>query len=277
VIRPVTDRSGGVVSLVVSARDITERKQRTRELLAAKKEAENANQMKSAFLANMSHEIRTPLTSIIGFAEAIGDEFDADAEGSVPRFAGLIKESGRHLLDTLNAVLNLSKLEAGEAQLTPETVDLAAQTEEIAQQLRPQAEDAAVDLHLQATEVVPARADEGGLQVVLRNLISNAIKYTDAGGQVWVRTRRADETSVLEVEDTGIGMNPEQVPTLFEPFRQASEGTSREYEGTGLGLAVTKQVIDQMGGDIEVDTKEGTGTCFTVRLPRGESTAGLSG
>ena len=272
IIRPVTDQSGQVVSLVVSARDVTERKRRAQELLAAKEEAENANQMKSAFLANMSHEIRTPLTSIIGFAEAIGDEVNADAEGAVPRFAGLIEESGRHLLDTLNAVLNLSKLEAGEMQLTLETVDLAAEVEEIVQQLRPQAEDAAVALCVQAS-AVPARADAGGLQVVLRNLISNAIKYTSEGGTVWVRTRTADGRALLEVEDTGIGMDPQKVPVLFEPFRQASEGTSREYDGTGLGLAVTKRVVNQMGGEIEVDTEKGTGTCFTVRLPHGGPTA----
>jgi PAS domain S-box-containing protein len=275
VIRPVTNQSGEVVSLVVSARDITERRRRTQELLAAKKEAENANRMKSAFLANMSHEIRTPLTSIIGFAEAIGNEVDVEAEGAVPRFAGLIEESGQHLLDTLNAVLNLSKLEAGEMQFTLETVDLAAKVEEIAQQLRPQAEEASVDLRVH-TRAVSTRADAGGLQVVLRNLVSNAIKYTGKDGTVWVRTRRVDGASVFEVEDTGIGMDPEQVPILFEPFRQASEGTSREYEGTGLGLAVTKRVVNQMDGEIEVDTEKGEGTCFTVRLPRDEPAAELS-
>lgn len=269
-IRPVTDQSGTVVSLVVSARDITERKRRAEELLKAKEEAEEANRMKSAFLANMSHEIRTPLTSIIGFAEAIGTEVDADAEGPVPRFAGLIEESGRHLLDTLNAVLNLSKLEAGEMTLTPEPVDLADRAEEVAEQLRCQADAAGIDLHI-ATTATPTRVDTGGLQVVLRNLISNAIKYTPEGGRVEVRTRTSDDTAVLEVADTGIGMNPDQVPTLFEPFRQASEGTSREYEGTGLGLSVTKRVVDQMNGDIEVDTAEGEGTCFTVRLPQPDS------
>ncbi|WP_263784596.1 PAS domain S-box protein [Salinibacter grassmerensis] len=265
-IRPVTDRSGRVVSLVVSARDVTERKKRAEELRAAKEEAEDANQMKSAFLANMSHEIRTPLTSIIGFAEAIGNEVDADAEGPVPHFAGLIEKSGRHLLDTLNAVLNLSKLEAGEMALRPEAFDLADQVEEMVSQLHPQAEEASVNLHAD-TSAAPVRADEGGTQVALRNLVSNAIKYTPEGGHVKVRARTSDDAAVLEVEDTGIGMNPDQVPTLFEPFRQASEGTSREYEGTGLGLSVTKRIVDQMNGDIAVDTAVGEGTCFTIRLP----------
>ncbi|MFB6098793.1 MAG: PAS domain S-box protein [Salinibacter sp.] len=267
VIRPVTNRSGEVVSLVVSARDITQRKRRARELLAAKEEAETANRMKSAFLANMSHEIRTPLTSIIGFAEAIGDEVDADADEPIPKFASLIEDSGRHLLDTLNAVLTLSKLEAGEMELTTETVDLAAQAEEIAEQLRPQAAEAGIELNAH-TPSAPAQADEAGLQVALRNLLSNAIQYTGEDGRIWVRTRQADGASVVEIDDTGIGMTPEQVPLLFEPFSQASEGMSREYEGIGLGLAVTKRMIRQMDGEIEVDTEEGAGTRFTVRLPR---------
>lgn len=275
VIRPVSTESGEVVSLVASARDITKRKRRARELLAAKEEAEEANRIKSAFLANMSHEIRTPLTSIIGFAEAIGDEVGADADGPVRRFAGLVEDSGRHLLNTLNAVLNLSKLEAGEMKMTLEPVSLKAQAESMADQLRPQADDANLTLHLD-TDPAPAQADPGGLQVAVRNLLSNAIKYTDAGGAVWVRTRMVDGTPVLEVEDNGIGMNPEQVPTLFAPFRQASEGTSREYEGTGLGLAVTQRMIAEMDGTIDVDTKLGEGTCFTVRLPRSESPASAS-
>ncbi|MCS4155538.1 sensor histidine kinase [Salinibacter ruber] len=282
-----TQAHGETRTVVLS--DITERKRRTERLEEAKKqaelsklEAEEASRMKSAMLANMSHEIRTPLTGVIGFAEAIGEETegnetgggdteegdteeedtggeDAEKEGRVAHFAGLIEDSGRRLLDTLDAVLNLSKLEAGKMSLERKPVDLA------------------------------------GLKIVLQNLLSNAIKYTEEG-DVTVRVYREENTreekgqeeaneegvnkegsdqemtspmtAILEVEDTGIGMDPEVAGRLFEPFRQASEGMSREYEGTGIGLAVTKRATEKIGGSIEVDTQKGEGTCMTVRLPQ---------
>lgn len=251
-----------------------QRKETETEMLAAKEEAEEANRMKSVFLANMSHEIRTPLTSIIGFAEAISDELGPDAPKPVPRFAHLIEQSGTRLLETLDGVLNLSKLEAGEMELSTEVVDLAAEAEEVAGQFNPQAESSGIDLCLETNgTAVPARANEGGIQIVLRNLISNAIKYTDDGGTVWVRARDADDAAVIAVEDTGIGMDPDQVSALFEAFRQASEGLAREYEGTGLGLAVTKQAVNRMDGTIEVDTEKGEGSRFVVRLPEADSVA----
>jgi signal transduction histidine kinase len=174
-------------------------------------------------------------------------------------------------LETLDAVLNLSKLEAEEMELVLNPLDVGEQAEEVAALFEQQVEEKAIDLQVE-TPAVPCwgRADEGALRIVLRNLVSNAVKYTGEGGQVWIRVRRDKEEAILEVEDTGRGMDPEAVPGLFEAFKQESEGKGRVYEGTGLGLAVTKQAVDQMGGTIGVETEKGKGSCFTVRLPRAE-------
>ncbi|WP_119843024.1 PAS domain S-box protein [Salinibacter ruber] len=291
-----------------------------REAEEAKEEAEEASRLKSALLANMSHEIRTPLTSIIGFAEMLGREaagLELPEESPLAGYASTIERSGKRLLETLNGVLNLSKLQAGQMEMEAAPTCLPEQARLAAEELRPEAEEKGIGLELEtgggptdgkanptAVEGRPAlaeadifaEADEGGVQIVLRNLLSNAIKYTEEGG-VTVRTYQdtyredgdqedgdqedgdqedgdqedrnpqEDSWAVLEVEDTGIGMDPEVAEGLFEPFRQASEGISREYEGTGIGLAVTREAVAQMGGSIEVETQKGQGTCMTVRLP----------
>jgi len=268
---PVFNDDGKLAGVIGVTTDITDRKARERELRAAKEEAERMNRLKSAFLANMSHEIRTPLTSIIGFAEVIGDKVGEGEQGPVARFTRLIERSGRRLLETLDGVLNLSKLEAGEIDLQLEPIDLSAQAEEVSEEFRAQAEAAEIDLQARTGSATRARADAGCVQIVLRNLVSNAIKYTGEGGDVQVRVTEDEEAAVLEVADTGIGMDPGRAEELFEPFKQASEGLEREYEGTGLGLAVTKEAVDQMDGTIEVETKKGAGSCFIVRLPRAET------
>ncbi|MCS3698663.1 PAS domain S-box protein [Salinibacter ruber] len=248
----------------------------------ARREAEEASRLKSALLANMSHEIRTPLTSIIGFAEMLGREaagLELPGDSPLPGYASTIEQSGKRLLETLNGVLNLSKLQAGQMEMEAGPTCLPEQARLAAEELRPEAEEKRIGLELETGggPAAVAEADEGGVQIVLRNLLSNAIKYTDEGG-VTVRTYREDGDqedghpqedgwAVLEVEDTGIGMDPEVAEGLFEPFRQASEGISREYEGTGIGLAVTREAVAQMGGSVEVDTQKGQGTCMTVRLP----------
>ncbi|WP_263784769.1 PAS domain S-box protein [Salinibacter grassmerensis] len=257
------------------AQDVTEEVRRERELFNAKEAAEEANQMKSTLLANMSHEIRTPLTSILGFAEAIEEEtqdltspVEAPLLSSLEEFAGLIQHSGQRLMDTFTDVLNLSRLKAGDMDLPAEETDLSEQARAAAEELRPQAEEKGIGLEIETgEEPIRARANADGVQIVLRNLVSNAIKYTD-DGSVSIRARREDEHALLEVEDTGIGMDPEVVPSLFEAFRQESEGMGREYEGVGLGLTVTKRAVERMNGSIEVETEKGVGSRFIVRLPR---------
>ena len=297
--KPVTDGEGEVTSVVGCGLDVTkqvrskkklkkskekaerarreaeearrEAEQAREEAEEARREAEEASRAKSSLLANMSHEIRTPLTSVIGFAEAIGED-----KSRADRFAPLIEKSGKRLLKTLDGVLNLSKLEAGQMELSEEPVDLAAQAHRAAEELGPDAQEKGIDLRLE-TQSARGTADEGGIQIVVRNLLSNAIKYTGEGGRIWLRIYREEDAArsenavVLEVEDTGIGMEPEVAEDLFEPFRQASEGWGRECEGTGVGLAVTKKAVEQMGGTIEVETEKGEGSRFSVYLPGREA------
>lgn len=279
--KPVTGPDGEIRSVIGCGLDVTSRVQYEQRLQAAKrdaeaaqKEAEEANRAKSAFLANMSHEIRTPLTSIIGFAEAVGTEANAlDLPTSSPleTHADLIAQSGKRLMDTLEGILNLSKLESGRMELSPEAIDLTEEARRTVEELRPEAEAEEVDLQVQsAGSPVRAMVDEAGIQVVARNLVSNAIKYAGDNGRIRIRAYREDEQALLEVEDNGIGMEPEVAEELFEPFRQASEGLDRKYEGSGVGLAVTQKTIEQMGGSIEVETEKGEGSCFTVRLPEAD-------
>lgn len=197
--------------------DITERKRREEQLRAAKERAEAASRMKSALLTNMGHELRTPLASMIGFAETIADEAPGGADGLVADFARSIAQSGQRLVDTLDGVLTLAKLEAGEMELTPEPVDPAAALKQVADEWHPRA--LAADIALEVTPgdtAVRVQASAEGVQIVLRHLVSNAIKFTEAGGTVELRVRTDDATAVLEVEDTGIGMEPDAVPTLFD-------------------------------------------------------------
>ncbi|MFO8100057.1 MAG: PAS domain S-box protein [Salinibacter sp.] len=266
-------QANGPTEVYAMYTDITEQKRRERELTEAKEEAETAAQLKSAMLANMSHEIRTPLTSILGFAEVLADEGVGE---NVERFARLIAQSGRRLQKTLNSVLELSKLEAGVYELERAPVDLARIADETADVLRAQAEEKGIDLRLRMSDAsVQGRWNEGALTRIAENLLENAIKFTPDGGRVEVRVQGTPEAAALEVEDTGIGMEPRQVDRLFQPFKQESEGLEREYEGTGLGLSIVKRLTEAHGGTVDVDTEKGTGTCFIVRLPR-DARAGTS-
>nr|WP_272505129.1 HAMP domain-containing sensor histidine kinase [Salinibacter ruber] len=225
--------------------------------------------MKSALLANMSHEIRTPLTSILGFAEVLSEE--ADPGSNVAHFAELIESGGQRLMNTLDSILNLSKLEGQGRTLSVEPVNLSAEAASIVGELQSAADEKGIALSAETGETpVWARADDGGVQLVARNLTENAIKYTETGGTVQAEVRAEEDAAVIEVSDTGIGIGEEALPHIFEPFRQESEGLGREYEGVGLGLSIVKQATEQMGGTIEVETEKGEGTTFLVRLPRVE-------
>ena len=252
--------------------DITPQKEAERALLrernqarAARMEAERANQMKSAMLANMSHEIRTPLTSVLGFAEILEEE----SSGQGQHFAALIRKSAMSLQDTLTAVLTLSRLEADRMDFDIGVIDVQTAARYQLEQFAPDAEAASVTLDGDFQQGC-VEADRAAIDIILRNLISNAIKYTPEGGRVTVRTLCRGDQAGIEVEDTGIGMDKDRVSDLIQPFRQASEGFDREYEGVGLGLTLVHRATHALGGDVEIDTAPGEGTTVGVWFRRTE-------
>jgi PAS domain S-box-containing protein len=246
--------------------DITDRKQYERQLVAAKEKAEEMSQLKSAFLANMSHEIRTPLTSIIGFAEVLKEE---PLEDGVNEHVQLIHRAGNRLLETLNSVLDLSQLEAGSMSLTPTDFDAAEEVRQTLNGFAVQAERAAITLTSEGTDgPVEVTLDHRAFQRILTNLVSNAIKFTEPGGRVAVGLAASADTVTLTVEDNGVGIGTQFIGDLFTAFAQESTGATRSYEGTGLGLTITRRLTELMGGSIAVESTKGEGTTFTVTVPR---------
>jgi PAS domain S-box-containing protein len=257
--------------------DITSQKEAEEELMAAKEEAEEMSRLKSAFLANVSHEIRTPLTSIIGFAEILAEEVPAAHEGEAEK----IVRSGRRLMRTLDSVLDLSMIEAGEFSLDCRPFDLAAEVRQRTDLLRPTAERKGLDVTVDVPDPgIEVHLDPNCLDRILTNLLTNAIKFTESG-EVAVAARPTEEGVVVEVQDTGIGIGADFRPQLFEAFKQESGGLQREHEGTGLGLSITKELVDLMEGTIAVESQKGEGTrftvCFPYHLPRGANMGGSDG
>ena len=256
---------GGTERVLSLGRDVGARRAYERGLVEAREAAEETARVKSAFLANMSHEIRTPLTAVIGFADVLMDEVDADARGLVEAIGG----GGRRLLSTLNSVLDLARLDARTEALRPVPLDVVRHVEEGAALLRPLADARGLRLDVVVPDgPVLATLDAGALDRVVTNLVGNALKFTERGA-VTVGVERDGDAVVLYVADTGIGIAADFLPDLFAEFRQQSEGDARSHEGTGLGLAITQRLVALLGGAVAVESEVGAGTTFTVTLPLG--------
>ena len=239
-------------------------RERTAELEAARQEAERLARVKSEFLANMSHEIRTPLNGVLGLTQ-IGLR---DHTGPARQVFEQINASGRLLLGVINDILDFSKIEAGKLRIEMRPLHLRDLLERTAGMVRERADEKGLALHIALDDSLPSTClgDDLRLEQILLNLLSNAVKFT-ARGEVRVRVALRDAQLVLAVTDTGIGMTPAQVAGLFRPFEQADGSTTRQYGGTGLGLTITKRLVEMLGGDIQVRSTPGQGTCFEVTLP----------
>jgi signal transduction histidine kinase len=264
-------RNRAVAAVRVARDSIAQLRERSQQLAEAKDIAETANVAKSQFLANMSHELRTPLNAIIGYSEMMIEEIDELGPQELSSDLQKIRTSGKHLLGLINSVLDLSKIEAGRMDLYLEPVDVAALAREVTGALKPIAGQDRDTIELVCEpDLAPIVTDATKLRQILLNLLSNGLKFTDQGKVRLTieRSTRADGEGVCFcVTDDGIGMTPEQIERLFQPFMQADTSTTRRYGGTGLGLTISKRFCEMLGGSIEVESTPGKGSTFAVWLP----------
>lgn len=253
-----------------AVRYAVERKRLTCRLLDAKQRAEDASRAKSEFLTTMSHELRTPLNAIIGFAEVLETEPKGPlGHPSYREYARDVRESGQHLLALINSILDLARIEAGRMQLHEEPVDLREVAAGVVRVLANEASKAGVDLSAAVPEgLPPVYADARLMRQIFFNLMANALKFSEPDGTVRASAERdAEGGLVVRVEDTGIGIEPDQLERILEPFVQARGDLGRRYQGTGLGLSIVKSLVEMHDGTLAIDSVPGEGTTVELLLP----------
>lgn len=255
-------------TVLVIVRDITERKELEDSLIQQKIAAEEANRYKSQFLATMSHELRTPLNSVIGYSDLLLTEIKGELNDSQKKYVSNISKSGRHLLNLINDILDLSKIETGKIELVCEYFNLGDLFSEIKAIILPQAQSKSIDLEIPNNIDIEVRADKIKIKQIVFNLLSNAIKFTDDNGKISVTVRKVDRDRVeIAVKDAGIGIPEDKIDKIFVPFVQADSSTTRKYGGTGLGLSISKKYVEMHGGKIWVESEVGVGSTFTFTIP----------
>jgi signal transduction histidine kinase len=265
---PVRDAQGNVDAGVAIFWDVTEQHKAEQELRSARHEAETASRAKSEFLAVMSHELRTPLSAIIGYEELLFDGITGPVNEGQRTQLARIKASATHLLSLIDEVLTLSRVEAGREVAHPERVSVFAALHEASTITEPLALEKKLELTVApAPKNIELWADPTKLRQILLNLITNAVKFTDAGSVV-LESRAVDDCVEIMVRDTGIGIAPSDHDRIFDTFWQVEQRSTRKVGGTGLGLSVSRRLARLMNGDLTVESKLGAGSTFTLRLPR---------
>ena len=268
-VSPIRDVARGIVGASKIARDIGEHK-RLLLLDVQNRRIQEASRLKSEFVANMSHELRTPLNSIVGFSELMADARFGPLPGKYQAFAQMMHSSAQHLLRLINDILDLAKIESGKIDFRPERVELATVVDEAMAVIGGLAARRKLQLTVDIDPALGAvRLDPMRLKQVLYNYLSNAIKFTPEGGRVTIRVRPDDgERFRIEVEDTGPGISPEDEDRLFIEFQQLDASSAKKIGGSGLGLALTKRLVEAQGGTIGVHSVFGSGSTFFATLPR---------
>jgi hypothetical protein len=242
-------------------------KERTAELSEAMEKSKLADRLKSAFLATMSHELRTPINSIIGFTGMLLQGLAGPINKEQEKQLGMVRSSARHLLDLINDILDISKIEAQQLTLMSERFNLRESVEKTVQTVLPMAEKKNLRLRCRIEDNINEfLGDRRRVEQVMLNLLTNAVKFTEKG-EILFHCRKEQNHIVISVKDTGIGIQPDHIGIIFEAFRQIDIGLTRTQEGTGLGLNITKKLVEMMGGSIEVQSQIGAGSTFTVKLP----------
>jgi len=267
----IKDKNGKSLGLIGVAKDVTEHKKAEKELIEAKNKAEESDRLKSAFLANMSHEIRTPMNGILGFAELLKEPMLSGEEQL--EYIDIIEQSGNRMLNIINDIVSISKVESGQMEVSIKETNINEQIEYINTFFKPEAEKKGIKLHVKNSlhsKKTIIKSDREKIYAILTNLVKNALKFTHTGTiEFGFSPKTKGELSELEfyVKDTGVGIKPEHKQIIFERFRQSNDSLNRNYEGAGLGLAISKAYVEMLGGRIWVESEEGKGSTFYFTIP----------